>query len=125
GGQGATQKPFVDAAGGVQYVAATGETLTENGTGLPLTTDGQATWLSARTGNGLFVTSAAPTVLNATIDNGRVADPSALTGADYAIQFSVSGGVTTYAITKNGLATAVTAAPYVAGQAITVDGMTV
>ena len=125
GGQGATQKPFIDAAGGVQYVAATGETLTENGTGVPLTTDGQATWLSARTGNGVFVTSAAPTVLNATIDNGRVADPSALTGADYAIQFSVSGGVTTYAISKNGLATAVTAAPYVSGQAITVDGMTV
>jgi len=125
GGQGATQKPFIDAAGGVQYVAATGETLTENGTGVPLTTDGQATWLSARTGNGVFVTSAAPTVLNATIDNGRVADPSALTGADYAIQFSVSGGVTTYAITKNGIATAVTAAPYVSGQAITVDGMTV
>ena len=71
------------------------------------------------------MTSAAPTVLNATIDNGRVADPSALTGADYAIQFSVSGGVTTYAITKNALATAVTAAPYVSGQAITVDGMTV
>jgi len=125
GGQGATQKPFIDAAGGVQYVAATGQTLTEKGTGLTLTTDGQATWLSARTGNGVFVTSAAPTVLNATIDNGRVADPSALTGADYAIQFSVSGGVTTYAITKNGLATAVTAAPYVSGQAITVDGMTV
>ena len=125
GGQGATQKPFIDAAGGVQYVAATGQTMTEYGTGVPLTTDGQATWLSARTGNGVFVTSAAPTVLNATIDNGRVADPSALTGADYAIQFSVSGGVTTYAITKNALATAVTAAPYVSGQAITVDGMTV
>jgi len=125
GGQGATQKPFIDAAGGVQYVAATGQTMTEYGTGVPLTTDGQAAWLSARSGNGVFVTSAAPTVLNATIDNGRVADPSALTGADYAIQFSVSGGVTTYAISKNGLATAVTAAPYVSGQAITVDGMTV
>ena len=125
GGQGATQKPFIDTAAGVQYVAAPGQTLTENGTSLPLTTDGQQVWLSARTGNGVFVTSAAPTVLNATIDNGRVADPSALTGADYAIQFSVSGGLTTYAITKNGAATAVTAAPYVSGQAITVDGMTV
>ena len=35
GGQGATQKPFVDTPGGVQYVAATGQTVTENGTGLP------------------------------------------------------------------------------------------
>ncbi|HEV7575688.1 MAG TPA: flagellar hook-associated protein FlgL [Caldimonas sp.] len=125
GGQGATQQPFVDTPTGVQYVAATGQTVTENGTALPLTTDGQAAWLTARTGNGVFVTSAAATVKNATIDNGRVADPSALTGADYTLQFSVAGGATTYAVLKNGLATAVTAAPYVSGQAITVDGMTI
>jgi flagellar hook-associated protein 3 FlgL len=125
GGQGATQKPFVDTPGGVQYVAATGQTLTENGTALPLTTDGQATWLQARTGNGVFVTSAAPGVLNATIDNGQVSDPSALTGASYTLQFNVAAGATTYAVLKNGAPTAVTAAPYVAGQAITIDGMTV
>ena len=47
----------------------------------------------ARTGNGVFVTSAAPGVLNATIDAASVADPSALTGADYTLQFSVAGGV--------------------------------
>ena len=109
----------------MQYVAATGQTVTENGTTLPLTTDGQAAWLSARTGNGVFATSAAPGVLNATIDTGRVSDPSALTGANYTLQFTVSGGATTYAVLKNGLPTAVTAAPYVSGQAITVDGMTV
>jgi flagellar hook-associated protein 3 FlgL len=125
GGQGATQTPFVDAPGGVKFAATSGQTLTENATGLPLTTDGNAAWLTARTGNGVFVTSAAPGVLNATIDNGLVSDPSALTGADYKLQFSVSGGVTTYAVLKNGAATAVTAAPYVSGQAITVDGMTV
>jgi len=82
-------------------------------------------FLQARTGNGVFVTSAAPGVLNATIDSGRVADPSALTGADYTLQFSVAGGVTTYAVLKNGLPTPVVAAPYVSGQVITVDGMTV
>ena len=125
GGQGSTQKPFVDGPSGVQYVAASGEMRTENGTSLPLSTDGQAAWLQARTGNGVFVTSAAPGVLNATIDSGRVADPSALTGADYTLQFNVAGGVTTYAVLKNGLPTAVVAAPYVSGQAITVDGMTV
>ena len=85
GGQGATQKPFIDTPTGVQYVAATGQTVTENGTGLPLTTDGELAWLQARTGNGVFVTSAAPTVLNATIDSGSVTDPSALTGADYTL----------------------------------------
>ena len=125
GGQGATQQPFVDTPGGVQYVAATGQTVTENGTGLPLTTDGGRTWLQAPSGNGVFVTSAAPGVTNATIDAGRVADPSALTGATYTLAFNVAAGATTYAVLKNGLPTAVTAAPYVAGQAITVDGMTV
>ena len=125
GGQGATQKPFVDTPTGVKYVAATGQTVSENGTALPLTTDGELAWLQARTGNGVFVTSAAPTVLNATIDSGSVSDPSALTGADYTLQFNAAGGVTTYAVLKNGLPTAVVAAPYVSGQSITVDGMTV
>ena len=125
GGQGSTQKPFSDTATGVQYVAADGEMRTEQPTGLPLTTDGSAAWLEARTGNGVFVTSAAPGVLNATIDNGSVSDPSALTGADYTLAFSVSAGATTYSVLKSGLPTAVVAAPYVSGQAITVDGMTV
>ncbi len=125
GGQGGAQKPFIDAPGGVQYAAVPGQALTEASTGLPLSTDGRAAWLAASTGNGVFVTSAAPTVLNATIDSGRVADPSQLTGSDYTLQFDVAAGVTTYAVLKDGLATAVTAEPYVSGQAITVDGMTV
>jgi flagellar hook-associated protein 3 FlgL len=125
GGQGATQKPFIDTPSGVQYAAAPGQTMAGAGTNLPLTTDGNAVWLSARTGNGVFATSAAPGVTGATIDTGTVSDPSALTGADYTLSFTVTGGVTTYAVLKNGAATAVTAAPYVSGQAITVDGMTV
>ena len=125
GGQGSTQKPFIDTAGGVQFAAADGEMKTEQPTGLPLTTDGRAAWLEARTGNGVFVTSAAPGVLNATIDGGGVTDPSALTGADYTLAFSVAAGATTYAVLKNGLPTAVVNAPYVSGQAITIDGMTV
>jgi flagellar hook-associated protein 3 FlgL len=125
GGQGATQKPFVDAPGGVQYAAAPGQTLTERTTGLPLTTDGNAAWLTARTGNGVFVTSANAAVQNATIDAGRVSNPSALTTSTYTLQFNVAAGATTYAVLKDGVATAVVNAPYVSGQAITVDGMTV
>ena len=125
GGQGSTQKPFIDTASGVQFAAAGGEMRTEQPTGLPLTTDGRAAWLQARTGNGVFVTSAAPGVQNATIDNGSVSDPSALTGANYTLSFSVSGGTTTYSVLKNGAPTAITGAAYVSGQAITVDGMTV
>ncbi|MEO8922526.1 MAG: flagellar hook-associated protein FlgL [Caldimonas sp.] len=125
GGQGATQKPFVDTATGVKYTTTAGQMQTGAGVGLPLTTDGKAAWLSARTGNGVFVTSAAAGITGATIDTGTVSDPSALTGATYSLNFTVTAGVTTYAVLKNGAATAVTAAPYVAGQAITVDGMSV
>jgi flagellar hook-associated protein 3 FlgL len=62
-------------------------------------------------------------VTTATIDNGQVLDPSLLTGSDYTLQFASSGGTTTYAVVKDGLPTAVTAAPYTAGQAIDIDGM--
>ncbi|HEX2539823.1 MAG TPA: flagellar hook-associated protein FlgL [Caldimonas sp.] len=125
GGQGGAQKPFIDAPGGVQYAAVPGQALTEASTGLPLSTDGRAAWLTSPTGNGVFVTSAAPAVRDAVIDNGGVADPSLLTGSDYTLEFSVAAGATTYAVLRDGLPTAVTAAPYVAGQAISVDGMTV
>jgi flagellar hook-associated protein 3 FlgL len=123
-GQGATQPPFVDAAGGVQFLGVSGQTRTEPGTGgLPLTNDGAATWLSARTGNGVFETRAGAGVNGAWIDAGQVTDPSALTGSTYALQFSVNAGLTSYAVLKDGNPTAVVAAPYVSGQAITVDGM--
>lgn len=124
-GQGATQPPFVDAPGGVQFNGVGGQLLTEAGTALPLSTDGGATWLGARTGNGVFETRAAAAVAGAWIDNGNVVDPTALTGSSYTLQFSVSAGTTTYAVLKDGLPTAVTAAPYTSGQAITVDGMAV
>ncbi len=124
GGQGARQKPFIDSTSGVQFAAVSGQTLTESSTGLPLTTDGRAAWLSARTGNGVFATSAGASVAAATIDGGSVSDPSALTGSAYTLQFTVSGGSTTYAVLRDGLPTAVVAAPYVSGQAITIDGMT-
>jgi flagellar hook-associated protein 3 FlgL len=124
GGQGATQKPFVDAPGGVQFVATGGQQKTDGTSALPLTTDGSAAWMAARTGNGSFVTSAGAGVTNAQIDNGQVSNPSLLTGGNYDVQFTVSGGVTTYAVMLNGAATSITAAPYVSGQSISVDGMT-
>lgn len=125
GGQGATQKPFIDAPGGVKFAATPGAAGTDRTTQLPLTADGSATWLSAPTGNGVFATSASSSVTTATIDVGQVTNPSLLTGAAYTLQFSVSGSTTSYAVLKGGVATAVTAAPYVAGQAISVDGMSV
>lgn len=122
-GQGATQKPFVDTPGDVQFVATTGQLATEKSTALPLSADGSAAWLSAPTGNGVFETRAGAGVKTARIDSGQVSDPALLTGSDYTVQFASSGGVTTYAVLKDGVPTAVTAAPYVSGQAIAVDGM--
>ena len=122
-GQGVTQKPFADAPGGVQFVATTGQLATEKSTSLPLSSDGSASWLSAPTGNGVFETRAAAGVTTAVIDNGQVLDPALLTGSDYTLQFTSSGGTTTYAVLKDGLPTAVTAAPYASGLSIDIDGM--
>jgi flagellar hook-associated protein 3 FlgL len=57
------------------------------------------------------------------VDAGRVTDPAALTGDTYQVEFSVAPAGTTYSLLRNGAATAVTAAPYVSGQAIEFDGM--
>ena len=125
GGQGSNQPPFVDAPGGVQYTGSTGQSQAASGEPLPLTVDGAASWMQARTGNGVFVARATTGTGTAWVDTGHVADPSALTGSSYSLQFSVSGSSTTYAVLKDGLPTAVTAAPYTSGQSITVDGQAV
>lgn len=79
-------------------------------------------------GNGVFTTAAASTNTGAgVIDVGQVVTPSALTGHGYDVQFSVSGGVTTYQVIDSTTGSAV-AAPatsgnvFTAGNAITVDG---
>jgi flagellar hook-associated protein 3 FlgL len=126
GCQGAAQPPFVDASGGVLFRGSGGQTEAEAGEPLPMTLDGAATWLQARSGNGVFVTTpAAGNGAGAWIDGGRVADPAALTGADYRLQFSVGGGVTTYSLLMNGAPTAAVNLPYVSGQTIEFDGMAV
>lgn len=122
-GQGTTVAPFLDGPGGVSYQAVAGQLKTEGGTDLPLSVDGQALWMTARTGNGVFETSAGAGVAGAWIDNGQVSDPAAITGSTYTLQFSVAAGVTTYAVLQDGLPTAITAANYVSGQDIVVDGM--
>ena len=122
-GQAATQAPFLDAPGGVRFIGTTGQAMTEASIALPLSIDGAAVFLSARSGNGVFETRTAPFVAGARIDAGRVTDPAAITGSSYRLEFSVAAGATTYAVLKDGAPTAVTAAPYVSGQAIGVDGM--
>ncbi len=124
GGQGSAAPPFVDGFGGVAYVGSAGATTVQAGDRLPLTIDGAAAWLGARSGNGVFVT--APDAGNgpgAWIDAGRVVDPSALTGDDYRIVFGPGGA--TWSVLRNGAPTALVNQPYGSGQAIAFDGLSV
>jgi flagellar hook-associated protein 3 FlgL len=125
GGQGSSQAPFVDAPGGVQFRGTAGAAQAAGHEQLPMSVDGGATWLSARTGNGVFETRVAAGGAGAWIDAGSVVDPSALTGATYDIRFAVAAGATTYTVYKNGVATPQANVAYASGQAIQVDGMSV
>lgn len=124
GGQGSSAPPFVDGTSGVQFVGQGGQNLADAGETVPTTVDGAATWLQARSGNGVFVTSAS--VQNGTgwINAGSVSNPAQITGHNYDIQFSVSGSNTTYNVvdTTTG-STVVSNANYAPGTAIQADGM--
>jgi flagellar hook-associated protein 3 FlgL len=121
-GQGAGQAPFIDTAAGTQYRGVTGESVVATDETLPLALDGEAAWLRASTGNGVFETRVAAGT-TAWIDAGHVTDPSQLTGATYRIEFSGSGAAATYSILRDGNPTAAVNVPFVSGQAIEIDGM--
>ena len=76
-------------------------------------------------GNGVFNIAPNPANTGAVwTDMGQVTNPGAVTGDNYAIAFSVAAGVTTYSVTNTTTATTVaTGQPFVSGQAITFDGL--
>jgi flagellar hook-associated protein 3 FlgL len=121
GGQGTTSAPFLDGIGGVTFAGTGGQAQLSATEQMPTTVDGESIWLAARSGNGVFVTAADPANTgSAWIDAGGVSNPSALTASNYDITFTdTGGGVMTYDISPGGIV----GAPYVSGQAITVDGM--
>ena len=124
GGQGATSAPFRDTPAGVVSDNTAGQMQLSPTEQMPTSVDGQAVWLATPSGNGTFVTApAAGNTGRAWINPGSVDDPSAITGASYALSFAVSGGVTTYSITKDGNPTAATDLPYHPTGAISIDGM--
>ena len=124
GGQSASTAPFTDLPGGVQFQGTNGASQSASSDALPLSVDGQAAWLSARTGNGVFATSATTSTGSAWIDAGKVTDPSKVTGSTYSLQFSVSGGSTTYSVLKDGSPmAALTGVAFTPPQAVQVDGM--
>ena len=123
-GQGSGRPPFLDRPGGVDYVGTSGSVRVASDEPLPLTLDGGQVWLSSPTGNGVFE-SRVVNSNNAWIDAGHVTAPDQVTGATYTINFSNTGGATTYSILKDGVATSVNGANYVEGQAIEIDGLAV
>ncbi|HEU4457994.1 MAG TPA: flagellar hook-associated protein FlgL, partial [Methylibium sp.] len=128
-GQGASNPPFVDAPSGVQFRGVSGQIGVGGDEPLALTLDGQATWTTAPTGNGVFETRATTQAGTAWIDAGRVSDPSALTGDPYSLSFAVTGTApnttTTYTVLRDGNPTALTNVPYESGRAIEIDGQSV
>lgn len=123
GGLGSTAAPFVDQGSGVTFDGIAGQTATGT-VSVPATLDGHATWMNVPTGNGVFVIAQAPGTSTVYTDAGQVTNPTALTGDSYSISFSVAAGVTTYDVMNTTTGTAVASAqPYVAGQAIAFDGL--
>lgn len=95
-GQGASNPPFLDQAGGVSYVGTPGIIQTGSIDRFQMSTDGRAAWELARSGNGFFVTDAGtnPTstppgaAAQGWIDAGSVTNPSKLTGLNYSISIA-------------------------------------
>lgn len=132
GGQGSATPPFLDTTNGVQFVGQGGQVQAAAGESLNLTVDGDQTWLKAKSGNGVYETNPASTNTGGSwITAGSVTSPSALpypadpsiTPPQYAVNFTVNAGVTTYTVTKDGGGTTLTDVPYVSGKAIVIDGM--
>lgn len=124
GGLGSASTPFTDTPTGVVFNGTPGQHASTE-VALPSTMDGQAIWMTIPSGNGTF---------NATLngantgavwtDPGQVVSPSALTGHNYSINFTVAGGVTTYdVVDTTTAATVVSGQPYVDNQAIQFDGL--
>jgi flagellar hook-associated protein 3 FlgL len=120
-GQGSGGAPFVDQPGGVVFKGVGGSINVATDEPLPLTLDGGSIWLSANTGNGVFVTKNTNSA-GAWIDSGRVTAPDQITGSTYDIQFSTAGGATTYSVLQDGNPIS-TGNAFNSGQDILVAGM--
>ena len=121
---GSAEAPFTGTATTVNFAGLPGQHASGN-TQIAKVLDGDAAWMSVPTGNGVFeVARSATNTGNVWADVGQVTDPSALTGNDYRITFSVVGGVTTYDVTNTTTsATLLSGQPYTTPTTIAFDGM--
>jgi flagellar hook-associated protein 3 FlgL len=124
-------QPFTATAAGAQYDGDQGQRQVQVAStrSVPISDSGTAVFENNPTGNGKFQNLASSSNTGAAIISpGTVTDTSKLTGHDYSVAFKVTGtpAVTTYSVTdKSGTpSTALpTDQPYVDGQAINFDGM--
>ncbi|HEX4328764.1 MAG TPA: flagellar hook-associated protein FlgL [Burkholderiales bacterium] len=119
-------QPFVQNGSSVAYNGDDGVRTLEvaPGRSMDVSSGGADTFMRVKNGNGVFATAAgAGNTGGGVIDSGSVTDPSALTGHAYQLNFSVSGGVTTYDVLDTTAGTTVSSGnAFTAGSAITVDG---
>ena len=128
-GQGGSGVPFVQGASGVEFKGIPGGMAATGTDDMPLYLDGAATWMQAPTGNGVFATAYAGAVApthdtRVWINAGQVVTPSALTGLGYELSFtgSAAAGFTVSLEDDDGN---VQTFPYVSGQALEFDGLSV
>ena len=126
GSLGSVGTPFVDASGGVVFQAVAGQRAS-TATALPPAMDGQAIWMDVQSGNGVFeVSLSAANTGTVSTGAGSVESPTALSGNNYSVTFTVAAGVTTYAVVNTTTAAVVaTGQPYREGAPIQFDGMSV
>lgn len=119
--------PFVNTAGGVQYLGDDGQRMVQVSTSGQVATNdsGANIFMRIKNGNGTFVIQPAAANTGSVIaTQGMVANPALLTGNNYQVAFNVAAGVTTYDVINTTTATVISAGnPYTSGQAITFDGM--
>lgn len=116
--------PFTRIGGSVAYDGDDGrpELDVADGRSMPVRENGRDVFMSARTGNGRFSATPAPSNVGTAVV-GRLASVGATDQATYEIRFAVSGGTTTYDIVN--VTTSMTLSSgnaYVPGDAIAVAG---
>jgi flagellar hook-associated protein 3 FlgL len=132
GGLGGPDASFTDAAGGVTFNGTPGQK-SSSLTSIPAALDGQSFWNSVPSGNGTFdVSLTSDNTGTVYSDNWNVISLTSVTGHDYSITFTVSGGLTSYEVLNNTLEeenpeddNIVTSGTYTSGQAILFDGISI
>lgn len=125
-------KPFIDTPAGVAYTGDDGQRLIQVNASrqLPASESGADLFMRIKNGNGSFVVQSG-TNINTGLPNGgtgvatvgSVTDPTLLTGDIYDVTFSPDGlGGFNYTVAGRTTGSTVIG-PYVAGQAISLDGM--